>query len=196
MYRYHYTKQSHLDRILHGGLPASDRLTDADHNPAVTWLAENANPSTQSRAGREFADHIHPGPGIRPPGYSWNLPDFARDGDIRVKVRIRKEQQFPWLWWTAYCSGVMYGNIAALSEFNDGWNIATKDVKPNQIVSVYKWSVQTGEWVKLELSRRLVLPAEVRHPRLFPRTRARLRSRVYSRTGHSIDPVTHPQNGI
>ena len=158
MYVYHYTTQGYLDRILRDGLLSSNRLTDAAHNSPVIWLAENASLNAPSSADRKFADHIHPVTASQPPGYSWNIPNFACNGDIRVKVRIRRGQLMPWLMWATDDSDIKHEDTAALSEFNDGWNVATMDVKPNQIISVAKWSVHTGAWVKMELSRRLVLP--------------------------------------
>jgi len=192
MYAYHQTTRSHLERILRDGLPASDRLTDADHNPAVTWLAENATPNAASRADREFAAHIHPGPDRRPPNYSWDMLDFARDRDIRVKVRIRREQRMRWLWWATSGSDIMPDNVADIQMADDGWFVTMQAITPNQITGVDRWSARPGEWVKMELSRRLVLPAEVRRSPLLWRTYAQLHgSPVYSRPGHSIDPVTH-----
>ncbi len=101
-----------------------------------------------------------------------------------------------WLWWATSGSDIMPDNVADIQMADDGWFVTMQAITPNQITGVDIWSTRTDEWLKLELSRRLVLPAEARRPRLFPRASARLRSRVYSRLGHSIDPVTHPQNGI
>jgi len=197
MYAYHQTTRSHLERILVDGLPISDRLSAAAHNPTVIWLAENANPNAPSPADRELAAHTHPGPDSRPPSYSWNMSDFARDRDIRVKVRIRREQRMRWLWWATSGSDIMPDNVADIQMADDGWFVTMQAITPNQITGVDIWSTRTDEWLKLELSRRLVLPAVAL---LVPPHRGnnvrRHVSLVYPHPGRSIHPATHTQNGV
>ncbi len=166
MYLNYFTTQDKLDTVLRDGITMSDKSTGVARKPNPIWLTEHTNPSTPTLTDREFIAKLQPDSTRWPPNYSVSEPDTNFEGAVRVKVRVRSEQMKPWLWWAIDSYETAYINRFAIREFVDGWFVMEQTITPNQIIRVDRWSMHSDEWIRVELSRRLVLPAVAQ--RMFP----------------------------
>ncbi len=170
-----FTTQDKLDTLLSDGIPMSDKSTNGTRKPLPIWLTKHPTLSPPSSEDLKFIVNLQPDPGRWPPGHNTPTSKFAFDGVVRVMVRIRFEQARGWLWRAIDDFDTMRSNAAAIYEFDDGWFVMEQAITPNQITRVDQWSDVSGEWGKIKLNRRLVLPAAVRRPPLLRKSYAWLR---------------------
>ena len=191
MYLNYFATLDDLDTVLSDGIQMSDKSTDGTRKPNPTWLTKHSNPSAPTLTDREFIADLQPYLTRWPPNYAVSEPDTNLEGAIRVRVRIRSEQATPWLWTAIDSFKIAYNNRVAIREIDDGWFVLEQPITPNQIIKVDRWSMHSDEWVRVELSRRLVLPP-VAQP-MSPRRGKNVRPNVPPVYPH---PASHTQNGI
>jgi len=191
MYLSYFTTQDELDFVLRHGIPMSDRPTGTARKPDVAWLTENPIPSVPSIRDRKFIANLLSDRGRWPPNYAVLEPGTNLEGARRVRVRIRSEQATPWLWAAIDSYETAYDNRFAIREFDDGWHAMRQAITPNQVVRVDRWSMHSADWIRVELSRRLVLPAVAQL--VSPHRGNNVRPNVPPLYPH---PASHTQNGI
>ncbi len=175
MFANFFTTLDELDAVLSDGIPMSDKSTGVARKPNPTWLTKHSNPSAPTLTDREFIADLQPYLTRWPPNYAASEPDTNFEGAIRVRVRIRLEQATWWLAGAIDDFETKRSNDFAIYNFDDGWRVMEQAITPNQIICVDRWSARTDEWEKMELGRRLVLPAAVRRPPLLRKSYAWLR---------------------
>ena len=182
MFANFFTTLDELDAVLSDGIPMSDKSTGVARKPNPTWLTKHSNLSAPSSEDQEFIASLQSHLNRCPPIYAVSETDANFEGAIRARVRIRLEQATWWLAGAIDDFETKRSNDFAIYNFDDGWRVLRQAITPNQIISVCRWAAPTGDWVKLELTRRLVRPASVRPV-------SRLKSRIAPRFRGDHHPV-------